>query len=57
MRFKEVGWENILKEYKTYKPIESKLTPFIYVDKDWGNLPQLREKFKLDSIAGFGDEV
>ena len=57
LRFKEVGWENILKEYKTYKPIESKLTPFIYVDKDWGNLPQLREKFKLDSIAGFGDEV
>jgi transglutaminase-like putative cysteine protease len=57
LRFEEVGWENILKEYKTYKPIELELIPFIYVDEDWENLPQLRQKFKLDSIAGSSDEV
>jgi transglutaminase-like putative cysteine protease len=57
VQFKEVGWEKIFNEYKTYKAIESKLTPFIYVDEDWENLPQLREKYKLDSIAGSGNEV
>jgi len=57
VQFKEVGWEKILNEYKTYKAIESKFTPFIYVDEDWENLPQLREKYKLGSIAGSGDEV
>lgn len=57
VRFKEVGWENILKEYKTYKAIDSKLTPFIYVNEDWEYLPQLKEKYKLDSIAGPGDDV
>ncbi|MGB5846877.1 MAG: transglutaminase domain-containing protein [Ignavibacteriaceae bacterium] len=57
VRFKEVGWEKILKEYKTYKAIGSKLTPFIYVNEDWEYLPQLKEKYKLDSIAGPGDDV
>lgn len=57
VRFKEVGWEKILKEYRTYKAIESKLTHFIYVDEDWEDLPQLKEKYKLDSIAGPGDDV
>ena len=57
VRFKEVGWEKILKEYRTYKAIESKLTHFIYVDEDWEYLPQLKEKYKLASIAGPGDDV
>ena len=57
VRFKEEGWEKILKKYRTYKAIESKLTHFIYVDEDWEYLPQLKEKYKLDSIAGPGDDV
>ena len=56
-RFKEVGWEEILKQYKTYRAVESKLTPFIHVKEDWENLPQLKEKYRLDSIAGPGDDV
>jgi transglutaminase-like putative cysteine protease len=56
-KFKEVGWEEILKEYNTYKAIDSKLPSFIYVDEDWENLPELKEKYKLDSIAGNGDEI
>ncbi|MFC1784011.1 transglutaminase-like domain-containing protein [Candidatus Neomarinimicrobiota bacterium] len=57
VKFEEKGWGKILKEYKTYNAIESKLTPFIYVDEDWGSLPELKEKYNLDSIAGNGDDV
>ncbi len=57
VRFKEVGWENILKEYKTYKAVETKLTPFIYINDDGEYLPRLREKYNLDSVAGPGNEV
>ncbi len=56
-RFKEVGWEKILMEYKTYRPIRSKLIPFVYVGENWEGLPQLREKYELDRIAGSGDDL
>jgi hypothetical protein len=56
-RFRDAGWEKILKEYKGYKPIESKLPPFIYYNEDWEYLPRLKEKYHLDSIAGPGDEI
>lgn len=56
-RFKEAGWEKLFKEYTTYKAIDSRLPSFIYVDQDWENLPQLRSKYRLDSIAGPGNDV
>lgn len=56
-KFKDVGWEKILKDYPSYKAIDTKLPSFIYVNEDWENLPQLRKKYNLDSIAGTGDEV
>jgi hypothetical protein len=46
-----------LKKYKTYKGIESKLTPFIYANEDWEYLPQLKKKYKFDSIAESGNDV
>ena len=56
-KLKDVSWDKILTEYKTYKPIESKLTPFEYINDDGIYLPQLRQKYQLDSVAGSGDEI
>lgn len=56
-RFRAVGWQAILEEYGSYQSIDAKLIPFVYVDAGWEGLPQLREKYELDSIAGEGDDV
>ncbi len=56
-RFKGVSWETLLKEYGVYEARGSKLPPFVYVNEDWEGLPQLRTKYRLDSIAGSGDDV
>ena len=56
-RFEEAGWERILEQHGNYAAIESKLPSFIYVDADWEGLPELREKYGLEAIAGPGDDV
>ena len=56
-KLKSVSWDTILKEYKNYKPLASKLKPFEYINDDGRYLPRLKEKYQLDSVAGSGNDV
>ena len=50
-------FEYILKQAKTYKSEEQKLPEFSFQEDSAVKLIELKNKYKLDSVAGNGDEV
>jgi hypothetical protein len=51
-----VDYVNILKQYQTYDTIEYSLPDFTYQSDKSSEIQEFRHKYKIDSIAGTGDE-